>query len=407
MIERMISVVGLGYIGLPTALMFAASGENVVGFDKNEQVIYELQQGNLNIDEQGMKELYKKALSNIKFSSVLVESDVYIIAVPTPYNKNSKKINPNFVITAVEEIVQICPDDAIIVIESTISPGTIEVYIRPIVNRIEKGKKVHLVHAPERIIPGSMICELRNNARTIGADDPRIGELIKSKYNLFCEGEIILTDIKTAEMTKVVENTYRDVNIAFANELSKICHVAGIDVHEVIRIANMHPRVSILSPGPGVGGHCIAVDPWFLVGDYPQLAKLILAARTVNESMPDFVMERMAFVMRENHIHNLERVGIYGLTYKENIADTRESPSLQLLDKMQKHMAFGVKVYDPYVLDDITDNQYHDFKQFISDVDFIVVMVAHEEIKMAEGNLGDKIILDCRNVLHSEKVYHL
>ena len=252
-----------------------------------------------------------------------------------------------------------------------------------------------------------MICELRNNARTIGADDPRIGELIKRKYNLFCEGKIILTDIKTAEMTKVVENTYRDVNIAFANELSKICHVAGIDVHEVIRIANMHPRVSILSPGPGVGGHCIAVDPWFLVGDYPQLAKLILAARTVNESMPDFVMERMAFVMRENHIHNLERVGIYGLTYKENIADTRESPSLQLLDKMQKHMAFGVKVYDPYVLDDITDNQYHDFKQFISDVDFIVVMVAHEEIKMAERNLGDKIILDCRNVLHSEKVYHL
>lgn len=405
----MISVVGLGYIGLPTALMFAASGEQVVGYDRNEQIIHMLQQNTLTIDEPGIKEIYKKALPYIEFSSELMASDIYIVAVPTPYNKNSKKINPYLVIDAVEEIVHDCPSDAIVVIESTISPGTIDVYIRPIVNRIEqeKGKKVHLVHAPERIIPGSMIRELRNNARTIGADDSRIGTLIKSKYSLFCEGDIILTDIKTAEMTKVVENTYRDVNIAFANELSKICHVAGIDVNEVIRIANMHPRVSILSPGPGVGGHCIAVDPWFLVGDYPQLAKLILAARTVNESMPDFVMERMAFVMREHHIHNLERVGIYGLTYKENIADTRESPSLQLLDKMQKHMAFGVKVYDPYVMNDIVENQYHDFKQFVSSIDFLVIMVAHDEIKTAESEIGDKIILDCRNVIHSQKVYRL
>ena len=223
---------------------------------------------------------------------------------------------------------------------------------------------------------------------------------------MFCNGDIVITDIKTAEMTKVVENTYRDVNIAFANELSKICRVAGIDVHEVIRIANMHPRVSILSPGPGVGGHCIAVDPWFLVGDYPQLTRLILAARTVNESMPDFVMERMAFIMREKHINDLSRVGIYGLTYKENIADTRESPSLQLLDKMEKHMAFGVKVYDPYVAEDIVEHQYHDFAQFISDVDFIVVMVAHDQIRETEKDLEGKILLDCRNVLHSAG-YHL
>ena len=405
----MINVVGLGYIGLPTALMFAASGERVVGYDRNEQLVRMLWQGTLTIDEPEIEELYKKALPCIEFSSELTASDIYIVAVPTPYNKNSKKINPYLVIDAVEEILHDCPSEAIVVIESTISPGTIDVYIRPIVNRIEqeKGKKVHLVHAPERIIPGSMIHELRNNARTIGADDSRIGALIKSKYSLFCEGDIILTDIKTAEMTKVVENTYRDVNIAFANELSKICRVAGIDVHEVIRIANMHPRVSILSPGPGVGGHCIAVDPWFLVGDYPQLAKLILAARTVNESMPDFVMERMAFVMKENRIHNLERVGIYGLTYKENIADTRESPTLQLLDRMQKHMAFGVKVYDPYVVNDIVENQYHDFKQFVSSVDFIVVMVAHDEIKTAEHDIGDKIILDCRNIIRSPKVYRL
>lgn len=404
----MINVVGLGYIGLPTALMFAAHGETVVGSDRNAKLIHTLKNDALDIGEVGIRELYHRAVPNIKFSVELVEADIYIVAVPTPYNKNSKKINPDYVVSAVEEILCICPHDSIIVIESTISPGTIDVYIRPLIDRLmrDAGKTVHLAHAPERIIPGSMVRELQNNARTIGVDNPRIGTIIRKKYAMFCNGDIVITDIKTAEMTKVVENTYRDVNIAFANELSKICRVAGIDVHEVIRIANMHPRVSILSPGPGVGGHCIAVDPWFLVGDYPQLTRLILAARTVNESMPDFVMERMAFIMRENHIHNLERVGIYGLTYKENIADTRESPSLQLLDKMEKHMAFGVKVYDPYVAEDIVEHQYHDFAQFISDVDFIVVMVAHDQIRETEKDLEGKILLDCRNVLHSAG-YHL
>jgi nucleotide sugar dehydrogenase len=405
----MINVVGLGYIGLPTALIFAASGEQVIGSDCNEQLVYKLQQGRLNIDEDGMENLYEEALPNIKFSSMVVAADTYIVAVPTPYNKNSKKINPNLVIKAVEEILQVCPNNAVIVIESTVSPGTIDVFVRPIVNDAEQAtkRKVHLVHAPERIIPGRMICELRKNARTIGADNPEIGLAVKNKYKAFCEGDIILTDIKTAEMTKVVENTYRDVNIAFANELSKICHVAGIDVHEVIEIANMHPRVSILSPGPGVGGHCIAVDPWFLVGDYPQLARLVLAARMVNESMPDFVMERMAAIMEENHIDDLSRVGIYGLSYKENIADTRESPSLQLLEKMKKHMAFGVKVYDPYVINDIVENQYHVFEQFLAAVDFVVVMVAHDEVRASEQCLKGKIVLDCKNVFDAGTVYRL
>ena len=169
----------------------------------------------------------------------------------------------------------------------------------------------------------------------------------------------------------------------------------------------MHPRVSILSPGPGVGGHCIAVDPWFLVGDYPQLAKLVLTARTVNESMPDFVMERMSQVMEENHIFDLGRVGIYGLTYKENIADIRESPSLQLLEKMRKRMAFGVHVYDPFIKEKIVDHQYFDFHQFVDSVDFIVIMVGHEQIKHDAAALNKKLVLDCRNIFQGEKVYQL
>lgn len=404
----MINVIGLGYIGLPTALMFASHGENVVGTDHKQDLVESLKEGRLVDAEEGLDRLYEDAANNISYTTKYVTADMYIVAVPTPYDKNSKKIDPSYVIEAVSEIIEVCPDETIVVVESTISPGTIDTYIRPIASTAQEkyGKTIHLVHAPERIIPGNMVNELAHNARTIGADNVEIGRKVKEKYQSFCKGEIVLTNIRTAEMTKVVENTYRDVNIAFANELSKICRVAGIDVHEVIRIANMHPRVSILSPGPGVGGHCIAVDPWFLVGDYPQLTRLILAARTVNESMPDFVMERMAFIMRENHIHNLERVGIYGLTYKENIADTRESPSLQLLDKMEKHMAFGVKVYDPYVAEDIVEHQYHDFTQFISDVDFIVVMVAHDQIRETEKDLEGKIILDCRNVLHSAG-YHL
>lgn len=405
----MINMVGLGYIGLPTALMFASHGERTIGTDCKEDVIEHLRNGVLDTEEQGLAELYAKATGNIDFSTQYAAADLYIIAVPTPYNKNSKKIDPSYVQSAIAEIVKICPDQAIIVIESTISPGTIDLFIRPIVFSAEEKfhKKIHLAHAPERILPGNMLKELEYNSRTIGVDDPAIGAVVKEKYKSFCQGEIVLTDIKTAEMTKVVENTYRDVNIAFANELSKICRAAGIDVHEVIRIANMHPRVSILSPGPGVGGHCIAVDPWFLVGDYPQLAKLVLAARTVNESMPDFVMERMSQVMEENHIFDLGRVGIYGLTYKENIADIRESPSLQLLEKMRKRMAFGVHVYDPFIKEKIVDHQYFDFHQFVDSVDFIVIMVGHEQIKHDAAALNKKLVLDCRNIFQGEKVYQL
>lgn len=218
---------------------------------------------------------------------------------------------------------------------------------------------------------------------------------------------MVVTDIKTAEMTKVVENTYRDINIAFANELAKICRMDNMNVYEVIRIANMHPRVNILTPGPGVGGHCISVDPWFLVGDYPGLANIVLAARKINDSMPEFVLERISEIMEKENIRDIVRVGLYGLTYKENVDDIRESPTLQLLECMKKHLARGIRVYDPYINEAIVENQYQDFDLFINDIDLVVIMVGHEEIIKNMDKIKDKIILDTRNICTNDNVYKL
>jgi UDP-N-acetyl-D-mannosaminuronic acid dehydrogenase len=252
-----------------------------------------------------------------------------------------------------------------------------------------------------------MIYELEHNSRTIGADDPQIGEKVKELYKSFCKGEIYLTDIKTAEMIKVVENSYRDVNIAFANELAKICRSANVDVYEVIRIANKHPRVNILQPGPGVGGHCISVDPWFLVGEYPGLANIILTARKINDSMPKYVLSRIRKIMKEHNINDVSKVGLYGLTYKENVDDTRESPTLQLLERMNEHLAFGIKVYDPYVKTEIVDNQYMDFEKFLNDIEILVIMVAHDHIKENIELIKGKIIFDTKNICNFEGVYKL
>lgn len=405
-----INIIGLGYIGLPTALMFAKAGVKVVGTDINEELVKSLKEGKLTFEEKGLDKLFLDAVKNgIKFTTEYQKTDTYIIAVPTPYIKENKKLDPRYVISAVNNVLDVCEKGATIIIESTVTPGTIDKYVRPeIIKRgLKIGQDVHLAHAPERIIPGNMIYELEYNSRTIGVDDPEIGEKVKKLYKNFCKGEIYLTNIKTAEMTKVVENAYRDVNIAFANELAKICRSANVDVYEVIRIANKHPRVNILQPGPGVGGHCISVDPWFLVGDYPGLANIILTARKINDSMPKYVLSRIRTIMREHNINDVSKVGLYGLTYKENVDDTRESPTLQLLERMDEHLAFGIKVYDPYVKTEIVDNQYMNFEEFIKDIEIIVIMVAHDHIKENMCLIKDKLILDTKNVCNFNGVYKL
>ena len=407
----MINVIGLGYIGLPTALMLAAHDVEVVGTDYNKNLVNTLKAGKTTFKETGLEELFKVAVQKgITFSEEYQSTDMYIVSVPTPYDERSKKVDASCVVNAVQSIIKICKKGAVLVIESTVSPGTIDKFVRPIIEKSEKkiGEDIHLVHAPERIIPGNMVYELIHNSRTIGADDENIGEKVKKVYSSFCKGEIVITTIRTAEMTKVVENTFRDINIAYANELAKICRSDDMDVYEIIRIANKHPRVNILSPGPGVGGHCISVDPWFLVGDYPGLANIILAARKINDSMPQFVLERISNIMKENDIEDVARGGLYGLSYKENVDDMRESPTLQILDSMEKHLCGHlVKVYDPFIKDNIVPNQYHDLDEFLSAVDLVVLLVGHDEILENMDKLQTKIVLDTRKICDIEGTYRL
>ena len=398
----MINVIGLGYIGLPTALMMASHGIEIVGTDYNPRVVETLKSGKTTFKEEGLDELFQQAVdAGVKFSTEYQITDTYIVSVPTPYDKFSKKVDAGCVVEAVKTILGVCPDDATLVIESTISPGTIDKYVRPVIGE----RKINLVHAPERIIPGNMVYELLHNNRTIGADDREIGEKVAKFYASFCQGEIVVTDIRTAEMTKVVENTFRAVNIAFANELAKICRHDDMDVYEIIRICNMHPRVNILQPGPGVGGHCISVDPWFLVGDYPSLAKVIDESMKTNDSMPDFVLNRIYEIMKKKGLKDINRVGLYGLTYKENVDDMRESPTLQLLESQERHLASGLKVYDPFIVSDVVSNQYHNLDEFLDSIDLVVIMVKHNEIKENVVKLKDKIVLDCHNII--PEAYHL
>lgn len=402
----MINVIGLGYIGLPTALMMASHGVEVIGTDCNKELVSTLNAGRTTFKEDGLDELFNAAVnSGIRFTTEYQKTDTYIVSVPTPYDKFSKKVDACYVVAAVKEILKVCPDGATIVVESTVSPGTMDRFIRPVVN--ESGRRINLVHAPERIIPGNMVFEMIHNNRTIGADSKEVGEKIKGYYSSFCQGEIVVTDIRTAEMTKVVENTYRAVNIAFANELSRICRHDNLDVYEIIKICNMHPRVNILQPGPGVGGHCISVDPWFLVGDYPSLAKVIDESMRTNDGQPAFVLNRIYEIMRENGLKDISRVGLYGLTYKENVDDVRESPTIQMLECQERHLAQPLLCYDPFVTKDIVARQSYDFDEFLDACDMVVIMVKHDQIKDSWDKLKGKVVLDCHNICPLEGVYHI
>lgn len=401
----MVNVIGLGYIGLPTALMMAAHGEAVAGTDRNADLVTRLNAGQVTFREEGLEELFSRAqAAGITFSAAYQRADFYVISVPTPYEKVSRKMDAGAVLAAVRQVLCVCPKGAVIIIESTVSPGTIHRCIYPIAEAagFTPGEDIFLVHAPERIIPGNMLAELGKNNRIIGADQPEVGQRAKRLYASFCRGDIAVTDIRTAEMTKVAENAFRAVNIAFANELATICHASGLDVYEIIRLCNMHPRVNILQPGPGVGGHCISVDPWFLVGDYPALAKVIGSAMEENNAMPDYVLGRIRAVMEENGLRNLHRVGLYGLTYKENVDDIRNAPTLQLLERQN-----CFPVYDPFVARDVVPCQHHDLVQFLGTVDMVVIMVKHRQIQENQHRLRGKVILDCCNAVQLPGVYHL
>ena len=383
-----INFIGLGYVGLPTAILLQNSGYAIFGTDIDKKKIRKLMSGEMVFEESAVQEEYRASLKNgIVFTAEYQVADKYIVAVPTPFNEESKKIDPAFLIEACKSIRSVCLDDSLIIIESTVSPKTIEKEIKPLF----EGKNVHLAHAPERILPGDTINELKNNSRTIGADSVEIAKKVQQIYESFCQGDIYLTDVKTAEMSKVAENTFRDINIAYANELKEICDLADINPFELIELANHHPRVNILTPGTGVGGHCISVDPWFLVGEYPKETQLIRAAREVNNEVPHKILEKLSRIL--NQVTSYQRIGVYGLTYKDNVGDVRESPTLQLAKFMGEQLLEKTFFYDPLVSENVIKNQLFDFSEFLGKVDVVLCMNYHDHLFSKQKQLLDSNVI--------------
>ncbi len=378
-----ICVLGLGYIGLPTASTFATHGLKVVGVDVNQAIINTLQNGQIHIYEPGLRTLVQAAVNsgNLVVRPQPEPADAFIISVPTPFY-DDKKADLRAVISAAEMIVPHLQRGNLVVLESTSPPRTTTDLVCPILERtgLKAGEDFHLAYSPERVLPGQILRELIENARIIGGIDRPSAEAGRDLYGIFVRGEIILSDATTAEMCKLMENTYRDVNIAIANEFSRLADRFGIDVWEAINLANRHPRVHILNPGPGVGGHCISVDPWFLVEAAPDLASLIRTARQVNDSQPGFVVE----LLRRALGGSLEgkKVAALGLSYKADVDDLRESPAIEVCHLLQ-HAGVSVTAFEPYKpgtgVNGITTS--HTLVEAIEDTDALVLLVGHASLR--------------------------
>jgi len=405
--KQKICIVGLGYIGLPAAAMFASNGYKVVGVDINNKVIDALEKGEVIIEEPYLKNIVQQEVisGNLTASKEPQEADAFIIAVPTPLTKD-KKADMSLVKKATESIVPYLRKGNIVVLESTSPTGTVKNLIIPILKKsgLKIGEELYVGYCPERVLPGQILFELVNNNRIIGGVNRKSSEKIKNLYQTFVKGEIYLTDTITAEMCKIMENTYRDVNIAFANELSKICENIGIDVWKVIELCNKHPRVNIHQPGPGVGGHCLAVDPWFIVERNPALARIIKSARETNDSMPQFIFNKIKNILK--NIKSPKKVTILGITYKANIEDTRESPVINLIKLLEKHN-YKITVVDPYVKN--FRYKVENVAEAAKDSDLLVLAVNHKDFKELDFDIlaktmRNKIILDTRNYFNKNIV---
>jgi UDP-N-acetyl-D-mannosaminuronic acid dehydrogenase len=346
-----ICMLGLGYIGLPTASTFATNGIQVVGVDINPAILQTLEKGELHIHEPGLRTLVQAALhsGNLVVRGQPEAADAFIIAVPTPFYED-KRADMSFVVSAAESILPYLRRGNLVVLESTSPPRTTVDLVQPILERcgLKAGVDFHLAYSPERVLPGQILRELIENARVIGGVDLASAQAGRDLYAIFVRGEIILTDATTAEMVKLMENTYRDVNIAIANEFSRLADRFGVDVWEAIALANRHPRVRILNPGPGVGGHCISVDPWFLVEAAPDLAQLIRTARMVNDSQPHFVVELVRRVLGGELAGR--KIAALGLSYKPDVDDLRESPAIEVVHLLQQAGA-QVRAFEPFKVD--------------------------------------------------------
>jgi UDP-N-acetyl-D-mannosaminuronic acid dehydrogenase len=386
-----ICVIGLGYIGLPTASTFAAHGVNVLGVDILPQVIETLKRGEIHIHEPGLREEFQSALKTgrLTFSTTVETSDAYIIAVPTPFYEGEfgeangvkfKKADMRAVTSAAESIVPHLREGNLVVLESTSPPRTTVDLVRPILERsgLKAGVDFHLAYSPERVLPGQILRELIDNARVIGGITPESAGAGRDLYATFVKGSIILTDATTAEMVKLMENTTRDVNIAIANEFARLADRFGVDVWEAIFIASLHPRVKILSPGPGVGGHCISVDPWFLVESAPDLTPLIHHARMVNDGQPHFVVE---LVRRALGGLKGKRIAALGLAYKPDVDDLRESPAAEVMHLLQKEGAL-VKAFEPFKPEGLPGMDcVPTLEAALKDAEAIVLLVNHTDFR--------------------------
>jgi UDP-N-acetyl-D-mannosaminuronic acid dehydrogenase len=397
-----ICTIGLGYIGLPTSIMFAKYGIEVVGVDINQSVIDSLNNGQIHIEEPGLQDALEEVLETRKFRASMApeKADAFIISVPTPNNDDEyKSCDLTYVLSAVKNTIPFLEKGNVLIVESTIAPRSMDDYVKPLVEEagLKVGEDIFLVHCPERVLPGQIMYELIHNNRIVGGVTPACTEAGVKVYSTFVKGEIIKTNAKTAEMSKLMENTFRDVNIALANELTKVCTELDINSLDVIEMANKHPRVNLHTPGPGVGGHCLAVDPYFIVAKAPEQAQLINLARNINTSMPSYVVENANNLMRQV---DGKVVTIFGLTYKGNVDDIRESPAMEIKEMLEFQGDYEVRSYDPHVEKDFV---YNNLEEAVSGSDLILILSDHNEFKELDWNrlkgMNSKQILDTKNVV--------
>ncbi|WP_088809674.1 MULTISPECIES: nucleotide sugar dehydrogenase [Listeria] len=402
-----IVIIGLGYIGLPTALMFAKHGADVVGVDVSRRVVDFLNAGQVPIEEYGLAEYLTDALAKQKFKASLTAEtgDVFIIAVPTPNVEDEfGSCDLTYVKQAMESILPHLKSGNTIIVESTISPRVTEDIIQPLIQKegFVTGEDIFLAHCPERVLPGKILHELVYNNRIIGGVTEKCTEKVKEIYGLFVQGKLLSATASVAELSKLMENTYRDTNIALANELVQIGDELGIDALSVIELANQHPRVDIHQPGPGVGGHCLAVDPHFIIAEAPNEARLIRQARQINRNMPNFIFQKTLTIMEEN---NGKTITVLGLAYKGNIDDTRESPALQIVNQLQTLTAYDIRTFDPYVASSDT----YSLESALLGSDLALVLTDHDAFKAMPDNIihgmRTPILFDTKNCISRKNAF--
>ncbi len=393
-----INVIGLGYIGLPTSIVFANHGIKVRGVDTKKDVVNQLNSGHIHIEEKGLQSLFKDVVQNQFFEAATEPSfaDAFIIAVPTPNRDDAYKSCDNrYLISAVNAILPFIQKGNVVVVESTIAPRTMEDIVQPMIEEagFVIGEDIFLAHCPERVLPGNIMHEMIHNPRIIGGITETCTTETMKIYQTFVKGQLIRAKAGEAELSKLMENTFRDVNIALANELAKISEQLDIDALKVIEMANLHPRVNLHAPGPGVGGHCLAVDPYFVIAAAPEVSPLIQTARAINVSMPKFIEAKVDKIMAAAPTN---KISVLGLTYKGNIDDIRESPAMEIMEALKEKYEVGI--FEPHV------PAYSDSKEVaMTDSSLLLVLTDHEEFKKLDETftkqMAQVVILDTKNVV--------